>query len=489
MAYRYEDSAQPGVQNPAKYKIRPGPNYAKWGEQPGYIYNPYTDHYDKPRTEQEMYEAGVGKKPAGDPSLLGTVGTIAGAGLALEGGKALGLKIPSLFEGGTPTPSVPNSVPSGGTPQPSGLLGTGAGSASLPTPQIVGTNRIAVTPIQTKMDGSVLMSDGSVQAPGTTTGQYVQGVGGLLQLGQGINQFQNGDKVGGTINSTAGLANVGTAAGSQTAATVVPGANIAAGLYGGFQTAKYLGDAAASGKRNSQGTIQGASSGAALGAGVGAMFGGVGAIPGALIGAGIGGLAGLAGALTGSSKGKEQMQRDKIRKGLEKLGLAQKIEGSHFVTLADGSKFNIGLDGGAKLQNADGKTKRNYFDVDFSNSLGGRSVELLKPRIQAILGEKASPKMVQDWTGYYSNAALSNAKSEQDLINNINSLLPESGIAAAQQPRATLQSNGKYRVSPGVYVDKKRADEINKQLPVVAPVIVPDKKVVVVPKGLMAVGK
>ena len=70
--------------------------------------------------------------------------------------------------------------------------------------------------------------------------------------------------------------------------------------------------------------------------------------------------------------------RDSWRDGLEAQGFAQVIDGVHHVTLADGSLYNVGSDGGHKLPNVglnvDGKTERHTFDVDFSNGVTAASI-------------------------------------------------------------------------------------------------------------------
>lgn len=212
--YRYEDSAQPGQQNPSKYKVRPGANYAKWGEQPGYIYNPYTDHYDKPRTEQEMYEAGVGKKPAGDPSLLGTVGVLAGAGLAAEGGKAAGLALPGLFSTGG-AEVVKDVAGEGlgalttGTAATEGALGTGfMGAPGVATTPLTLGEGAAATGAPTAAGSSLLSSVAVPAAVAAAT--YLGGKSALKTLkGEADNSTQG--KIGrGLLGiATGGLSEIG----------------------------------------------------------------------------------------------------------------------------------------------------------------------------------------------------------------------------------------------------------------------------------------
>lgn len=92
----------------------------------------------------------------------------------------------------------------------------------------------------------------------------------------------------------------------------------------------------------------------------------------------------------GSGKSEQQKFRDALRgfgaensffqEGNDTNGLA---EGSQHIELADGSFYNIGLDGGHKLPNQDGSV-RNSFDVDFSNEVSGDVVGFTNP-LSALL--------------------------------------------------------------------------------------------------------
>lgn len=75
----------------------------------------------------------------------------------------------------------------------------------------------------------------------------------------------------------------------------------------------------------------------------------------------------------GGGKDSGQEARDSWRKGLGEAGLAVKKDGSYYVSLADGTNYNIGLDGGAKLKNVDGG-ERNSFDIDWKNKVAVNSI-------------------------------------------------------------------------------------------------------------------
>lgn len=78
----------PGPKNPGKYPAPVGQNYNRYGEQPGYIYNPYTDKYlPDPKVQGEYLQSqGLGEpKP---PGLGETILPIAATAGALYGAQA-----------------------------------------------------------------------------------------------------------------------------------------------------------------------------------------------------------------------------------------------------------------------------------------------------------------------------------------------------------------------------------------------------------------
>jgi len=107
----------PGPKQPQKYP-RTGPNYGQYGEVPGYVYDPYTDSYlPDPRAQQNYYES-VGLAE-GEPSMTDTYGPIVGTGLSL--GLASGLAQ-------NPTGFI-NGIKEGA----SGLFGLGSSAAPAAT--------------------------------------------------------------------------------------------------------------------------------------------------------------------------------------------------------------------------------------------------------------------------------------------------------------------------------------------------------------------
>lgn len=107
MVSRIDYSPQaPGPDMSSRYPIAPGPNYQKWKEQKGFIYDPYHDRYvADPKAQQELaYSQGLAERPKEPPGLFESLAPVAGVGTALYGGKWLGEhgfdKISGLFGGG-----------------------------------------------------------------------------------------------------------------------------------------------------------------------------------------------------------------------------------------------------------------------------------------------------------------------------------------------------------------------------------------------------
>lgn len=131
-----------------------------------------------------------------------------------------------------------------------------------------------------------------------------------------------------------------------------------------------------------------------------------------------------------SGKSDAQLLRDDFRGLLKETGVA---DDDYNVTLADGSQFNIGLDGKTKYQNVgeniDKKKTRNAWDVDFSNPLAEFAVKQIDPMIRNIYQGADGKLKLEQYTGMLVNAATSNAKSQDDVIANINAMLGKSTFA------------------------------------------------------------
>jgi hypothetical protein len=205
-----------------------------------------------------------------------------------------------------------------------------------------------------------------------------------------------------SIASGAGLA--GSSAGFASLAGAM---NIAGGILGAAEIATNWGRST---------PAAGAASGTAVGAAIGTMFApGIGTAIGAAIGA-IGG--GLLGSIK-TGKHRDQKIRDEVRSFLQG---AQVLDSNHSIGLADGSRFNIGYDGGPKKELGG----RRPFETDMSNPLTKYATSWLNPVVAFI--SQGNQKVQSDFVGYFSNAAVSNAKSLNDVRDNVNAIIKQFGL-------------------------------------------------------------
>lgn len=298
---------------------------------------------------------------SGQAGALGQIGgTVAGA---YVGGEITGAFKPSA-------PTTPTNAPTTGAPTAPTAPTTAAPTAGASVPG--SALQTAMTPptgnvipqggqipagyeaVGTNINGGTIIAPkGAVQSlpPAAQTdtgflsdvnwGKVGQGATGALQAYQAYQAAKNKDYAGAGIYGTAGAANIAAATGALSTApgslgaSVVPGLNILASGYTGYQTAQAMSDMAAGRQRD----VLGVTGGAATGAGIGtAILPGI----GTAIGAAVGALAGYAGSKFGSSKNKAQTMRDAIRSGLKDNKI---LDDQYMGTLADGSKYDFGKDG------------------------------------------------------------------------------------------------------------------------------------------------
>lgn len=163
------------------------------------------------------------------------------------------------------------------------------------------------------------------------------------------------------------------------------------------------------------------------------------------------------GSMMTSGKSQQQQIRDSFRTNLKDSGVA---DDKYQVTLADGSKFDIGLDGKHKFKNLDG-TERHPYDGDASNPLSNYATSKIDPMIKRIYEGAPEDYHTEQFTGMLVNAAISNAKSEKDVDANIAAMLGNSpfakqaGIDAKNVQALTKLERPKQgevlRLSPGLY--------------------------------------
>lgn len=162
--------------------------------------------------------------------------------------------------------------------------------------------------------------------------------------------------------------------------------------------------------------VRGAASGSAIGATVGTCFSpGAGTAVGAAVGTIFGGLLGC----IKTGKHRDQITRDSVRTLLVERGV---LASDYSIRLADGTRFDVGRDGGPKK---DLGGLRPY-EVDFRNPLAKYAVSWMNPVI-ALLSQ-GNQKIQSDFVGYFANAAMSNAKDITDLKANIDAILEQFGI-------------------------------------------------------------
>ena len=249
------------------------------------------------------------------------------------------------------------------------------------------------------------------------------------------------------------------ASGSSTLATVGQGLQIvgaAVGIYNAATTIAAANDMPRSQTAATTGNL--AVSGASIGASIGSMIvPGAGTVLGAGIGAAIGATTGFIVGATSTAKGSGQLMRDAWRDGLEAGGFTDITqEGAHNVTLADGSTYDIGVEGDAKLDNVgtnvDGSTDRYVFDVDWSNPVAVESVP--DAHIFAIatgLDPTSNDKfdLFNKATGESLNAATSNATSRREVQDNIKAMLKDSDPREVAMRVETLRLTNK--ITEGEY--------------------------------------
>jgi hypothetical protein len=146
----------------------------------------------------------------------------------------------------------------------------------------------------------------------------------------------------------------------------------------------------------------GVTTGIVTGASIGSMFGGP--LVGGLIGAAVGGLISL---FKNSGKPKEQKERDQMRKALQQAGI---IDDKFSIGLADGSRYDIGIDGKAKAEFGG----RKPFEIDQQNPLAVSVFRVFAELAMQVTG--GNQALAQSLAGYLTNASLSNAGGNPKLV-------------------------------------------------------------------------
>lgn len=162
--------------------------------------------------------------------------------------------------------------------------------------------------------------------------------------------------------------------------------------------------------------VGGAINGMGIGSSIGSMCCPVvGTAIGAVVGAVAGGLLGC----ISSGKHGDQKQRDTVRSVLMQAGV---IDKNYTLPLADGSRYDIGKDGGKRAEFGGLRP----FEVDFNRPFAQKTVEMALE--VAKLFSNGNQKIESDFAGYFANAAMSNAATMEQVEANIESIKSAFGI-------------------------------------------------------------
>lgn len=390
------------------------------------------------------------------------------AGLAQAGGAVAGTLGTAYLYNQLTTPSTPKTPPTTQPQLPDG------GSLTINRPVPPPTATVDGSGATVDLGGAtpkVISSKGGMSTVQTPTGvqnvpteslndpsfwnavdwtQVAQGGLALAQMYGAYKSYQSGDKMGAGITGAAAAGNLAASgalgssvaggASSALGGYLIPGLNLAAGVYGGYQTAEALSDMAAGSKRTRSGVIGGASSGAAIGGAIGSIVPGAGTAIGAGVGAVVGAIAGAAGSYFGSSKGAGQMQRDAVRNVLKDNGL---IDENYQGTLADGTKTDFGQDG-SKLN-----TKA-MMKLSEEQPAAYETAKQLGDALAAsygFVGTKAS-----SLARMYVRGALANANNDPKIaMANMQHFAKQQGIGFDQLKTSLDQAKADNRISDSQY--------------------------------------
>lgn len=126
--------------------------------------------------------------------------------------------------------------------------------------------------------------------------------------------------------------------------------------------------------------------------------------------------------LLGSHKHEDQTMRDRVRVALQKAGA---LDEDWNITLADGTKVNLGLDGDNKITSAAGN-EVNPYDVDWSDPNAQQSVEWLNG-LGALMGG-GNKKAQSDLVGQLTNAAQKSGNTPETIRANAQKFYSDLGI-------------------------------------------------------------
>lgn len=298
--------------------------------------------------------------------------------------------------------------------------------------------------------GDMIMGADAVSSAPAAAGMYGGAAASTPGYSIGGMSTMGGESIGG-MSVPAGV-DVGTdVVSGATAATPTPSTpwisssplDLAGGALGAYGMYNLINQNTRT--RNPQSVGMSMAQGAAAGAAIGNAVPVIGTAAGAIIGGVVGAIRGL----WKSGKHSHQMRRDAVRNGLRNLNFVQTIDGSDHLTLADGSTYNIGLDGQNTLQSASGTNYRPY-NTDPDNPLGHQAVGWARP-LAIILTGAEDQKLIDDFTGYISNAAMSNAETLEGVRANILGFMEQLGLDAASATTLLDELRNQGKISAEEY--------------------------------------
>ena len=159
-------------------------------------------------------------------------------------------------------------------------------------------------------------------------------------------------------------------------------------------------------------------------------------------------------ALNGGGRSTGRKLRDSWNSNLQSMEIA---DDDYNVDLADGSKYNIGLDDGDKLTNAAGK-ERNPYDIDLDSKLARNSIPDAHLFAIATGLDPTSNSKADLWhraTGKGVNAATSNANTPEEVSANFKAMMKDIDPNALSARVETLRVTNKINDQEyGVYLDR-----------------------------------
>lgn len=407
----------PGPQQPDKYPAPVGNNYQQYGEQQGYVYDPYSDtYYPDPQVSEDYYsETGLVKQDK-KPGMGEYIGPIAMGAGAIAAGQILGNP-----EKWGPTAEAVKDVFSMGADKPVSAIPSAAPSAATAAPapfSMGGPSAVAGTDLATNVPFSF-----------SPTGAETGAVGA--------------EAVSGSVPPAPNVVS---------ATTMAPGAGNTFGVMGGlgpvlgvggqayyhYDQLKTAYDEMSSGRTSGQGAVRAAMMSNPLTSWAAPFVDKLG---------------------ISSGKHADQYQRDAMRDYLREM---QFLDENYNVTNPDGSTFNMGLDGGARLEGGHLEGKRHYYDVNLEDPSAVSMIPIADTLAGIVTG--GNKKLTSDMTGYLVNAATSSGDPRANMVSYFERMGLDHATAYGQihmmsQPQKDEDGNEKPPL-----LDKETADAYKNSL-------------------------